>query len=193
MSKLIFLLVTISFFSCTKNTITKELQELKKYSISIPSDIMVINNGQLISSFIHDTLYAKLIIYYDSTECSSCHIAHLNDWNEIIQISHQYNKFRPIFIFSPSKSKISDVLNAIEKFPFNYPMLLDFENKFYKKNTFIPNNLNYHTFLLNKNNQIILVGNPLYNSQLWNLYQKTIHILIDNNGVIPKHALLYNK
>lgn len=31
-----------------------------------------------------------------------------------------------------------------------------------------------NTFLMDKNKKIVLVGNPVYNAELWNLYKKAI-------------------
>lgn len=38
----------------------------------------------------------------------------------------------------------------------------------------LPNNELYHTFLLNKNNQILAIGTPLYSTTLWAKYKDTI-------------------
>ena len=32
----------------------------------------------------------------------------------------------------------------------------------------------FQTFLLNQNNEVILIGNPIDNKYLWNLYKQTI-------------------
>lgn len=49
----------------------------------------------------------------------------------------------------------------------------DLEGVFEKQNTFLQET-NFNTFLLNQQNHIILVGSPLYNPKLWEIYKEQI-------------------
>jgi len=64
---------------------------------------------------------------------------------------------------------------GLEKNPIDFPVYLD------KKHSFV--NLNKHidfsdpffnVFLLDENNQIQLIGDPVNNTELWNLYRLAI-------------------
>ena len=48
---------------------------------------------------------------------------------------------------------------------FDYPILLDTLGEFEKLNPHLPKNGTFHTFLLDENNNVILVGNPLRNKK----------------------------
>jgi len=41
---------------------------------------------------------------------------------------------------------------------------------------------------LDKDNRVVLVGNPLHNPPLWELYKRTIQKMIDNDGVFPEQS-----
>jgi len=45
---------------------------------------------------------------------------------------------------------------------------------FLKLNKQIPNNKKLHTFLLNSNNDVIFIGNPLENGRIEDLFEKQI-------------------
>ncbi len=56
---------------------------------------------------------------------------------------------------------------------FRYPVFIDKENKIGKLNNF-PSKSEYQCFLLDKDNSVLLVGNPSYNPGIWALFKKVI-------------------
>ena len=60
-----------------------------------------------------------------------------------------------------------------KKNSFNYPLFYDYKNKVGELNMF-SKEPRFQTFLLNQNNEVILIGNPIDNKYLWNLYKQTI-------------------
>lgn len=67
-----------------------------------------------------------------------------------------------------------------QKNKFEHPIFYDTLNKMEKLNHF-PKNNTFRTFLLDKNNHVILVGNPIGNKTLWNLYKQIITREIKEN------------
>ena len=55
---------------------------------------------------------------------------------------------------------------------FDEPIIYDYHNQFFKLNQFPPDP--YRTFLLDKQNKVQLIGNPVETPQLWELYNKVI-------------------
>jgi len=58
--------------------------------------------------------------------------------------------------------------------PIDYILIFDENNDFFRKNT-IPSNPMYQTMLLDRMNKIVLIGNPIYNEQLKELYINVIN------------------
>ena len=56
----------------------------------------------------------------------------------------------------------------------HYQIKIDSTNQFIRQNVIIPSDALFHTFLLDEQNRIIVVGNPLFNDKLWNLYYSEI-------------------
>ena len=55
----------------------------------------------------------------------------------------------------------------------DFAVYIDKNNKFNKLNKF-PSNMNFQTFLLDRNNRVIAIGNPIYNPKVKELYLKII-------------------
>jgi len=64
-------------------------------------------------------------------------------------------------------------------------MYIDDRHLFPAANPGIPTDIRFHVFLLDKNNRVTLIGSPLHNESLWNLYKQTIDTLLANGGVMP--------
>lgn len=56
----------------------------------------------------------------------------------------------------------------------DYPVLLDTLGEFEKLNPHLPKNKALHTFLLDENNNVILVGNPLHNKKIEEMFNKIV-------------------
>lgn len=66
----------------------------------------------------------------------------------------------------------------------NYPVYIDTQGVFQQNNPHLSKNKLLHTFLLDENNNVILVGNPVRNLRVKDLYDKAIAQKIpisDNN------------
>ena len=98
-------------------------------------------------------------------------------WDPLITYAETYKgKLKFYFIFSTPKS--DKVRNALKTNFFNYPVLIDEKGEFEKLNPHLPKNKAMHSFLLDKNNNVIMVGNPIYNKEIEKLfYQQTQELL----------------
>ncbi|MBR2195950.1 MAG: hypothetical protein IJ911_10090 [Salinivirgaceae bacterium] len=61
----------------------------------------------------------------------------------------------------------------------DYPIFIDTANQFYKLNPHIPDNKLMHSFLLDSEGKVVLVGNPIQNQAMFDLYKKTIEEMIN--------------
>jgi hypothetical protein len=110
----------------------------------------------------------NVAIFIDGT-CSSC-VVQLDRWKELLQ--NDYYKEVGVLFFVRSYNL--DYLDAtLKKVDFTKPVLVDLYNSFYNLNDLSDEKL-YHTFLFDKEKEIILVGNPLYGKPLENLYREII-------------------
>jgi len=116
----------------------------------------------------------KILLYIDSTGCTSCRLR-FYDWKSLIEeadsIAPESVSF--IFIFQPKKKKELQLL--LRQHQLNYPVIVDLTDKINKQNHF-PKKRPYQCFLLNKNNTVLMVGDPFINPKIWELYKKLMSI-----------------
>lgn len=98
----------------------------------------------------------------------------LEEWKILIEELEQFYDVSIMFIFKLAKEE--DLINTLIEFDFDYPVIFDINDEFIKKNKFINHPL-FYVFLLNEDNKIIMLGNPIGNNNLWTLYKEQIKML----------------
>lgn len=174
MQKYFFLLMSIVSSCVSRSNFEKELLHLQSQPIRIvPQCYMIDNYNGIVDSVGAANL--KLIIYADSSECSSCKIGQMYLWTDYIKYAAKYNgRLRYYFIYSPSKNDIGYVQFTMKNNSLDCPVLLDTMGEFERLNPHLPKNKALHTFLLDENNNVILVGNPLRNKKIEELFYKIV-------------------
>ena len=115
----------------------------------------------------------KIVAYIDEMACTNCALKILIDWQESMVEMDKRVEFIPV-IYPIDKAQIQHFLCANDV---KYELMYDAENKFKKQNRLDVSYLN-RTFLLDSNNRIVLVGEPIGNPTLWKLYVDTANKLI---------------
>ena len=162
---------------CTNSEerILQEIEIMKKHVIQIPYGEMHAYRGKEIMENRISGKKIRLIKYSDSTECSTCMLKRMYDW-EIVMDSLQHNDhiIDILFIFSPPKDKINAFEENLIKNQYPFPIYMDTCNAFLRANPHIPANPIMHSFLLDENDSVILVGNPVRNKKIEELFFKIL-------------------
>lgn len=141
----------------------------------------------------------KILMYVDSAGCSSCRLK-LFEWQQLIDEADSlfHGKVGFLLYFQPKNVREMRYLFVRDRF--NYPIFMDIENTINRLNRF-PREMEYQCFLLNRENKVLMIGNPTLNQKVWELYKSqisgksveqtiltTIEIdkTIHNYGTIPK-------
>ncbi len=173
------LLILLLLTSCiNSNTIKEELLQLTSKSIELPKNGQIVVDGKDSTISNYFVSEYKLVVYTDSLGCHSCALNGLHVWNDLIEYTKRYkDKVKFYFIFNPPK--LEDVRFAIKNNFLAYPILIDTLGEFERLNSHLPNNSAMHTFLLDQNNDVILVGSPLHNSQIEKLFKEELSKRLD--------------
>ncbi len=124
----------------------------------------------------------RIVIWYDSTECSICRINDLHKYKSFEQYCQNLAfGLDVIFLFSPAKETVSQLCEEahFDTKLHDYPIYIDTANMFAKLNPCIPANKLMHSFLLDATNRVVLVGNPMQNQAMFDLYKKTIDEMLN--------------
>lgn len=113
----------------------------------------------------------KIVNYIDTNGCTECRMK-LFDW-QLLKEEADSLHLDVAFIFIAWVNDYEYLENLQKINHFDTPILYDRTGKADSLNHF-PEAPGLQTFLLDKNNRIILIGSPVGNETLWNLYKKTM-------------------
>lgn len=186
MKYLYALCIALSFCFCTDRRLAKEVTQIINRQIVLTNDLVVVGENQdtVLNNFMKAPI--KLLVWYDSLSCATCEVGKMIEWNAIIKYAASFGSwFNILFLFTPQKQDVFRVKIALRTHELDYPLFIDQNASFVKLNPQLPKNRQLHTFLLDKNNKVVMAGNPLYNPALWRLYISAIQKMIANDGVLP--------
>jgi len=176
MKKQLYILLLLSLLTaCKENNKEKFallVQEWQGKEIVFPQDMAFTRFvTEPVDYRIPDAEY-KVLVYVDSVGCTSCKLQ-LPKWQELIaHVDSATNGNVPfIFVF---QSKDDRELRYILKCDnFDRPVCIDRNNRFNSSNRF-PQDITFQTFLLDKDNKVKVIGNPVHNLAVRDLYLKQI-------------------
>lgn len=173
----VLLIILGSGIACSRyRNIANDIEALTSKNIVLPT-LYNINNDIIGKKPI------TLVVYYDSLECSHCRVAHLVDMNDVVEISDVDDQFGVLFIFTPSKKDVRQLWLSLNKHEYQEKICLDSLGVFIQENPHIPTSHQCHTLLLDRDNRVVLVGNPLASDTMWFLFRKTLDNMLANDGV----------
>ncbi|MBQ4621470.1 MAG: DUF1573 domain-containing protein [Bacteroidaceae bacterium] len=114
----------------------------------------------------------KVLVYVDSTGCTSCRLQ-LHEWKKFIAEVDSATDGRVPFLFFLSPKSVEEAHFITRRDDFTYPICVDMQNRLDSLNRF-PEEDMFHTFLLDGENRVAVIGNPIHNRSVRNLYMKTL-------------------
>ena len=167
--------VCSSLFSCNernKKNIKKIVEEWSYKKIVFPNNPTFTRFAKdtIIGYFEKDCSY-KVLTYIDSIGCLRCHLK-LDAWKPFIkQLEDTFPECNVLFFIHPMNKKSVEHLLKTENF--DYPVCIDEKDSINKLNHF-PVEMQFHTLLLDKENKVLAIGNPVQNPKIKELYLKII-------------------
>ncbi|MDE6158924.1 MAG: hypothetical protein K2F69_02330 [Bacteroidaceae bacterium] len=138
-------------------------------------DAVCYENGKKSTYTCADSAY-KLVIYIDSASCSPCFISHMYDYEETVAELDSVG-IRTVFIFEPQEEKEEDVKTLLDRQAYPFLSVVVRNGSFSSANPHLPSSPLLHSFLLNKENKVIVVGNPARNDKVKELMLNTVKSL----------------
>lgn len=111
-----------------------------------------------------------IINFVDSTNCVSCKMQTI-EWNMFLKEIQLYSSNVSILTYVQPKNveEINFLKWQIRGNDFRYPVCFDIDAKIQKENN-LPLDENFHTLLLDAHRKILLVGSPINNPVIKELY-----------------------
>ena len=151
-----------------KEDVQKALEKMQSSTICIPYERMECwTSDSILEDRPWNKAKLKLVHYVDSATCSTCYLQKIAIYGFLFSMEAQSNNdFYNVFIINPNiiakKKLISDFSGKL----IPQTIFVDSTNVFMESNPNLPSESMYHTFMLDENNKVILVGNPMLNKQI---------------------------
>ena len=165
-----FLLCMGICFSCRNNEkdkIARLVTEWQGKEVLLPENSIFTIQGkdtvQVETNAVH-----KILVYVDSTGCTSCRLQ-LHKWEEMITEFDSIFKGSVQFLFYLTPKSVKDARYITRRDNFFHPVCLDLNNEIGQMNQF-PKEEIFHTFLLDADNRVKVIGNPIHNKAVRSLY-----------------------
>ncbi|MBQ3190746.1 MAG: DUF1573 domain-containing protein [Bacteroides sp] len=145
--------------------------------IKFPERSVFTVQGKDTVDFTYQNADYKVLVYVDSVGCTSCKLQ-LDRWKKVMnEITEEADKDIPfLFFFHPKDMKELRYLTRRDSF--TYPVCFDEKDELNVLNRF-PSDMTFQTFLLDEENRVVSVGNPVHNPKVKELYLK--HIMGSRN------------
>jgi hypothetical protein len=177
---LIFYLLHWIFFACSNrdsqkstlaDTVTEWVGKEIKFSACFQCNLQGKDTISTLCADLLDSEY-KILLYVDSTGCTSCKLR-LFEWRELMQESSKMfqEKVKFLFFFYPQNELELNYFLLRDRM--DYPVFIDNFDALNGLNHF-PSQPEYQCFLLDKDNKVLMLGNPVLNRKIWELYKQTI-------------------
>ena len=171
---IVICILMMSLSACKEYHISRQLRSFMNNTITVPSEMQVICGRNICPVDTYSANKARLIILFDSLECSSCQI------NKLFNYVSAYEKIRALpdcdlmTVFSPRQEEYDETVRQLMILNFPYPIYIDFLGNIRKLNKCIPDDTKFHRFLINKNGKPVFVGNPMHSPQMMELFMETM-------------------
>ncbi len=173
---IIFCALCFCCCSSEKNEAKKTLIEMSKHKVVLPLNEMGCFHSAVdtLESNVLTPMKYNYVHYVDSSQCSPCALDRMYNWNKLVD---KYSKkgINFVFVIEPKKEQLEDVHFAIESSGLRNPVYVDSLYAFRKQNAFLPEDKMYHSFLLDKNGHVVLVGNLLQNDRVKDLLDAIVN------------------
>ena len=176
MKKQLYILLLLSLLTaCKENNKEKFallVQEWQGKEIVFPQDMAFTRFvTESVDYRIPDAEY-KVLVYVDSVGCTSCKLQ-LPKWKELIAHVDSATNGNVPFIFVFQSKDDRELRYMLKRDNFDRPICIDRNNRFDELNQF-PQDITFQTFLLDKDNKVKVIGNPVHNLAVRDLYLKQI-------------------
>lgn len=174
----LFMVLVVLTVGCRFNTsnakkVDRMLKTLKSTPIQFEENSFVIcRNGVNDKTVSLDEAQFKMICFVDSQECSPCILKDAYLWNGYVNV---FKSGEVAFLYVVSSKTVDAVRSQIRESGFSQNFYIDTLGKFKHENRQIPESSVYHTFLVDKDNNVLLVGNPAKNKHIEKLFFEIVN------------------
>ena len=173
----IFCLLLLFFYFCScqeskEEAMSRLVKEWKGKEVKFPTRSVFTIQGKDTVDFEFANADYKVITYIDSVGCASCKLQ-LPRWKALMAEVDSLTDTNIPFLFYFHPKDMKDLRYLTRRDNFIYPICFDKEDELNQLNHF-PSEIALQTFLLDKDNRVVALGNPVLNPRIKDLYLEVI-------------------
>ena len=174
--KLLFIWIAFTFFvSCHDKKKEEAVSSVKQWvgkEILFPKNSTFTIRGKDTVDFPLNVSDYKLVHYIDTAGCIACQLK-LAEWKLFMAEVDAASSAHTSFVFYVYPHDVKDIQLEFRREAFDYPVCLDEKDEFNRLNK-LATDKNLRTFLLDKDNKIVAIGNPMENPSVKKFYLKIL-------------------
>ncbi len=156
-----------------KQRLTRLVEEWDGKEVVFPRQAVFTVQGRDTVSFRWQDAPYRIVTYVDSVGCASCKLQ-LPKWKQLMaETDSLFGKGKLSYVFFFHPKDVRELTYLTRRDGFTYPVCFDREDAFNRLNRF-PSEMALQTFLLDKDNRVVAIGNPVHNPQVKELYLNVI-------------------
>lgn len=148
------------------------VQEWNGKEIKFPARSVFTVQGKDIVDFDFKDADYKVVTYIDSVGCTSCKLQ-LHRWKQLVAEVDSLTDGSVPFLFYFHPKDMKELRYLTRRDGFTYPVCFDEQDEINRLNQF-PSVMDFQTFLLDKDNKVVAMGNPILNPNIKDLYLEVI-------------------
>lgn len=172
----ISLLISLLFLYSCRNTPKLDQEEVvEKWvgrKIIIPDVPCYSYDKRVSDSIFNYKAHHKILYYVDNEGCLNCNLR-LGEWHDYISYIDSISSHQVSFLIYISPNKTNEAIRILKFNRFSFPVFIDETDRINIINKF-PIENRFHTFLLDSNNVVLAIDNPIYSKSIASIYESII-------------------
>lgn len=164
----------LSVCSCNESGIKEKMSQILGQHIIIPYDKLEKRDCSLFGETYNNEKRFTLVLYTDGNQCVPCEIVSFSSLEKMNRNDSLWQELRKVYIFDVKPDNATSLYMKLCKFRIEQDVFFDTCGVFRKSNPFIPDSKLYHSFILDNNGTVKLIGNPFKNEKLRHLLSTII-------------------
>lgn len=171
MKRVVYITFLFLLLSCTskKSDLERIVSEWQGKEILIPEQLTdVLERDNMLFSSPDYTI----LTFLDTTGCTRCKMK-LDLWEKYLNGLDSVSEYNINFVMVVAPKDIKDLQQIVRESSFTRNVFVDEENTLNDRNHF-PADILLSSFLLDSKNRVVIIGNPIYNPNIGDLYMSVL-------------------
>lgn len=166
---------------CDRFTVGIRMKRFLSNPVVFPDSFVRID-GTSESRSVLSMAKARLVVYIDSSSCSSCNLNRLARFSQYAALSRTDPEFEMIVLLWPDSETRLMVENDIDHRNFPFDVFVDYDGSFSESNPNHPGrDVRFNCFLIDEKNVPVMVGDPTSGKHIESLFKEQYNKLSHSN------------